>query len=1215
MATMTMMTLVVLACVAGVFAVPTAAPAPAADGKYKHLTLPINERGTKFNEEADVDHDDKIVLFTVPDHNTVSNSKVMLDYNNRKVMTLFEKRKQCLLSDMPESMPSFERVEEGLNLVADPDVPTKIVRKTSEETNRRVLLDPVYDRTGLSEEMQKMCRDYEIHRVEEIGEEPEIEEGESDAKTGTSRVRRQLVINCPPFQWRWRCTLRTNSCIYYYTCDSTPGRPGQPPSSYACTNNHLYSGMGWQCEPFCPYSKVIVNLTQSQHSNMYVKLVALLLLLIHMVFSNKPALEKTWAVQLEGGREEAQRIAQRTGVTLVKQILGDYYLFKENNNVRRARLMDKESERRLKDEHSVKMVKEQLPHTRELYVHEEGHQGVVFNDQMWGSQTYLHTGDVHMNILPAWERTRKGEGLVVGVIDDGIFTNQPDLRDNLAAGLSYNVLEETTDPTPSFPQASHGTNCAGIIAAVHNNSFCGVGVAYKAKVSGIKMFAGAQAELSDAQEASALSHQYQSISVYSCSWGPSDWNNALEGPDTVAKEALVMAAREGRDGKGSVFVFSTGNGGSLNDSCAYNGYVNTNNTIGIGGLLQDGSIPSFAEACTSVFAVTLSRDYTGDTANMVVPHRATGCGMTFSGTSPAAAMAAGVFTLVLSANDQLSVRDVQHLVTRTSTNTGVCGQTWKENSAGFRVSDYCGFGLLDAGKLTAMAANWSCVPEQVSCTQQGEGASINIPQSGEVLTSITVQQDSCGVNYLEHVLLTVRATFPHRGHLQFRLTSPGGTVSDIVPGRATDMEAHLEWTFMTVHHWGERAEGSWQLSIRNTHPHLSNTGILEGWSLVFLGTATDPVNSSTGTDSTPGTDTTPTSVKTSSPSSEVFTRKSTSSRLGAQTTDGQTTQPTTTKLRTTQPTTTKSHTTQPTTAKLRTTQPTTTKLRTTQPSTTKSHTTQPTTAKLRTTQPTTTKSHTTQPTTAKLRTTQPTTTKLRTTQPSTTKLQTTQPTTTKSPTTQPSTTKSQTTQPSTTKSPTTQPSTTKSHTIQPTTTTLHTTQPSTSKVLTTQPSTTKLYTTQPSTTKLYTTQPSTTKLHTSTTKLHTTQPTNVKTQTVTEIIHKPAQRENLNTLLPGINIPASAVIISVICIIIIVAMVFAIWHCRRCKHNSLHVKNGNPPVLQAPMSKVSSHSSRHRSPQVSNLYSSEQKPPKEPNWQLHSHRYKVGNEEVQITFI
>ncbi|XP_078578862.1 furin-like protease kpc-1 [Branchiostoma floridae x Branchiostoma japonicum] len=263
------------------------------------------------------------------------------------------------------------------------------------------------------------------------------------------------------------------------------------------------------------------------------------------------------------------------------------------------------------------MVKEDILHTRQLHVHEEGHQGVVLNDPMWDSQTYLHTGSVHMNVLPAWERTQKGEGVVVGVIDDGIFTTQPDLRDNLDLGLSYDIFEENTNPTPNIEQLSHGTNCAGIIAAVHNNSFCGVGVAYKAKVAGIKMFSGAITEISDAQEATALSHEHQHISIYSCSWGPSDWNNALDGPDTVAREALVMAAREGRNGKGSIFVFSTGNGGTYGDSCAYNGYINTNNTIGIGGLLQDGSIPSFAEACTSVFAVTYSRDYTGDTASLV----------------------------------------------------------------------------------------------------------------------------------------------------------------------------------------------------------------------------------------------------------------------------------------------------------------------------------------------------------------------------------------------------------------------------------------------------------------------------------------------------------------------------------------------------------------------------------------------------------------------
>ncbi|XP_078577213.1 uncharacterized protein LOC144862531 [Branchiostoma floridae x Branchiostoma japonicum] len=251
---LSLMTLAMLAGLAEVFAVPTGSSATGTEEKYEHFTLPINERGTKFNEEADVDHEDKIVVFSVPDHNTVSNSKVMLDYNNRVMMTLFVDKNQCLLSDMSPDMTPFERVEEGLKLVSDPDVPTRIVRKTSEETNRRVLLDQVWDRSFLNPEMQKMCAGAEIHRVEEIGGEPVIEEGQSesdDGETGASRVRR-LVINCPPFMWMWRCTLRTSSCIYYYTCDSVPGRPGMPPGSYQCTNNHIFSGSAWACTPFCP---------------------------------------------------------------------------------------------------------------------------------------------------------------------------------------------------------------------------------------------------------------------------------------------------------------------------------------------------------------------------------------------------------------------------------------------------------------------------------------------------------------------------------------------------------------------------------------------------------------------------------------------------------------------------------------------------------------------------------------------------------------------------------------------------------------------------------------------------------------------------------------------------------------------------------------------------------------------------------------------------
>ncbi|XP_078615855.1 uncharacterized protein LOC144884420 [Branchiostoma floridae x Branchiostoma japonicum] len=256
---MALMTLVLMACAAGVFAVPTALPTPPAGGKYEHLTLPINERGTRFNEEVDVNHDGKVVIFEVPDHNTVSNSMVMLDFNTRKMMTLFAKREECLLSDMPEDMAPFEQVEEGLKMVADPNIETRITSTRSLETFNIVVRDQLYDRSSLGPEMQEMCAKFEIHTLEAIGEDVEIEIEEEKEKSEldrllgrSSRVRRQITIYCPPNAWKYRCNLKTNSCIYVYTCNGIAGRPGQAPTYAQCTNNHEFTGTAWECTPYCP---------------------------------------------------------------------------------------------------------------------------------------------------------------------------------------------------------------------------------------------------------------------------------------------------------------------------------------------------------------------------------------------------------------------------------------------------------------------------------------------------------------------------------------------------------------------------------------------------------------------------------------------------------------------------------------------------------------------------------------------------------------------------------------------------------------------------------------------------------------------------------------------------------------------------------------------------------------------------------------------------
>lgn len=65
----------------------------------------------------------------------------------------------------------------------------------------------------------------------------------------------------------------------------------------------------------------------------------------------------------------------------------------------------------------------------------------------------------------------------------------------------------------------HGTRCAGEVAAIAFNDICGVGVAYKAKIGGVRMLDGT---VNDAVEAKALGLNPDHIDIYSASWGPED---------------------------------------------------------------------------------------------------------------------------------------------------------------------------------------------------------------------------------------------------------------------------------------------------------------------------------------------------------------------------------------------------------------------------------------------------------------------------------------------------------------------------------------------------------------------------------------------------------------------------------------------------------------------------------------------------------------------
>lgn len=85
--------------------------------------------------------------------------------------------------------------------------------------------------------------------------------------------------------------------------------------------------------------------------------------------------------------------------------------------------------------------------------------------------------------------------------------------------------------------------------------------------------------------------------------------------------------------------------------------------------------------------------------------------------------------------------------------------------------------------------------------------------------------------------------FP-RGNLRILLTSPSGTTSTLLFERPRDVAKSNfdDWPFMSVHFWGERADGRWTLQIINGgRRRVNQAGVLSKWQLIFYGTQTNPI--------------------------------------------------------------------------------------------------------------------------------------------------------------------------------------------------------------------------------------------------------------------------------------------------------------------------------------------------------------------------------------
>ena len=537
----------------------------------------------------------------------------------------------------------------------------------------------------------------------------------------------------------------------------------------------------------------------------------------------------TWAAHIEGGQDFAKALSEEHGFIYLGEVMPNIYHLKHRHVVKRSLLPSQHQA--LAEHHTVHWVEQQVAKKR---VKRE-----LFNDPKWAWMWYLNrAGGLDMNVQEAWKLGITGKDIVVTILDDGIETDHPDLEANYDPQASYDVNNNDPDPQPRYDytnQNRHGTRCAGQVAAEANNSICSVGVAYEARIGGVKMLDGG---VTDAVEARSLSHEPQYVDIYSASWGPDDDGATVDGPGALTRQAFLDGITRGRGGRGSIFVWASGNGGRNKDNCNCDGYINSIYTLGISSATEYGKIPWYSEACSSTLATTYSSGSGGE-RQLVTTDLRKSCTESHAGTSASSPLAAGLIALVLQANPRLTWRDVQHIVVMTArrANLKLRGSDWAVNGVGRQVSHSFGYGLMDAGAMVKLARNWTNVPPQHVCQIYSTDAGKGIPEKDRI--SVTLQSDGCQgtdneVNFLEHVQAKITVSSSRRGKLAIFLTSPAGTKSTLLRRRPRDSstEGFDNWAFMTTHSWGESSTGTWTLEVVNG----ASSPALLTWSLVLYGT-------------------------------------------------------------------------------------------------------------------------------------------------------------------------------------------------------------------------------------------------------------------------------------------------------------------------------------------------------------------------------------------
>lgn len=452
-----------------------------------------------------------------------------------------------------------------------------------------------------------------------------------------------------------------------------------------------------------------------------------------------------------------------------------------------------------------------------------------------------------------------GKGITIAVVDDGFDASHPDLIGNYNFNASRDLASGAIGAVADLATNEHGTAVIGLISSTANNGLGGVGVAWDGQIIGYRLNMDLQSADAMAKDfANAVSLALGSgADIISNSWGPMFIPFDQQANQAAYVAAAKQASQVGRHGLGMVTLFAAGNDGEAQLNVNYDPTDNLPYAIVIGASDVDGRVTNFSTPGASVLALapgvglitTDLQSYWGDNRlEGVAGNYYDGHPTSFTGTSGATPVAAGVVALMLNANPNLGYRDVQEILVNSSRKADFANHpnaafthTASWNGGALLTGDGFGFGNIDAHDAVRLAETWQKT-STVANLQLIDGhvttqsLSLQPGQSASAVAQFTSR------NLVEQMTVSVDLAAPRLQDVTIALTSPGGTKSillDKAPTEDGPLPQHLTYTFNSVLNWGEALQGEWTLTVSN-----AATGApvkLNSWSMkAFASDATAP---------------------------------------------------------------------------------------------------------------------------------------------------------------------------------------------------------------------------------------------------------------------------------------------------------------------------------------------------------------------------------------